>query len=1471
MRIVNGHIDGFGILPPQALPDLKPGLSVFLGRNEAGKSTCLDFFRAMLAGYPDGRSREGKQRSGAPLNGGAGGGSLLLETGLAGLVRLTRKPGGNGGQLALADAEGAPLDAMVAERLFAGVTREVYRNVYGFSLDELQSFQSLNAEGVRNALYGASFGMGVRPPGEALKQLDGQLADLFKNGGQKPLINQLLARLKQVRDTLRNHESDAATYQRTAERLALLESDLTDLRQRRSTVEDNVARLARRITAWQHWEESVRLEGQLDALAPVVTVFPVDGVRRLEELLERAEERALTESTLRTRLQRLDDTLEGLRPDTALLAALPDIDTLTERKASCRNAMGALPGLAADLTHTREMLATRLAALGPDWTVERTRALDRSLFARERIAGHEKALLDTASDEQRAADDVTRCQREHDSTAQDVALAQTALDALPAAKVTPLTPEAVERLAGRLDRASGALDDLPEARHALVSAREATRNALKGLLPATGTRQQHGDEAAYAPAHESATADTVADRQNANRQQADHQDGQAAQSAARLAIRLLDAREGLLALDLAMTTSRDTAEAARRDTVQTTANLTTANERQGEAYHRACTAYAALTREVFGNAPSSHGSCIAATDAMPDGLAHGNGHAISDGMTQDDGTCGHVTPGHLATGQHAQCLPDLAPLASAIETRTAALRRLSRAAADLRSERNALEGIEERLAAHDAATPSGRGSATLAGLGAVLCICGVGLLTALLPAMTAVSAMASLLTLVGGTTVASPLGTALVIAGLGIAAATWPRKAPGLAAHTAEATRLATRRDTLHVTCTRLADEVGALTAQAGAEDTDDAALERVAARIERWRDALAALRRHIEECETRSSETRRAAMLHDTTRQHADEATRRHAEACDSLEAALAAIDSRLQLQPVPPLMERAVTLRALTDRETDAARTVATLEGHVAALATEAATVPDLTALSLPEGAALAEMVRSYLAAQRDAARIWQERQRAEAALAAARHRLERCREAQTTAETGLREAAHRTATTQAAWRDLLEAQGLDASLTPATARDALSIAEECITLDDRAQRLLADIRQREAERDALVVPLAALCARLGRTPGTRAVAPAVPPASLSADGSDTAGRATASLSADAHPAATDMGNEIDWLATLDALSRAAHEARAQHERRDRLLSERTALTEEVENAAKALAITRAAIEALLAEGDARDTETFRHRAAAWQTRNDLQRQLAERHNALAIAAGDEPLEALRAALAATDLATLEEDIATQRTEREHLRARESESMDEAATLRASLNALATADTLAALRRQEASLLESIRQNGLVWARYALARHFLVNAKRRFEQERQPQVIRDASAIFATITDGAWTGIAASLEDNNLHVVPPHGEAIAPESLSRGTQEQLYLALRLAYIRNHATHAEPLPVVMDDILVNFDPARAARTARALATLARGDATGTGHQILFFTCHPHTVSLLLDTVPEAQSFIVESGRMAPA
>ena len=78
MRLLSFHADGFGILAQTGAEGLGPGINIFLGDNEAGKSTCLAFLRAMLTGYPSGRK---ERQAGQPLRGGQAGGSLTLESG----------------------------------------------------------------------------------------------------------------------------------------------------------------------------------------------------------------------------------------------------------------------------------------------------------------------------------------------------------------------------------------------------------------------------------------------------------------------------------------------------------------------------------------------------------------------------------------------------------------------------------------------------------------------------------------------------------------------------------------------------------------------------------------------------------------------------------------------------------------------------------------------------------------------------------------------------------------------------------------------------------------------------------------------------------------------------------------------------------------------------------------------------------------------------------------------------------------------------------------------------------------------------------------------------------------------------------------------------------------------------------------------------------------------------------------------
>ena len=84
----------------------------------------------------------------------------------------------------------------------------------------------------------------------------------------------------------------------------------------------------------------------------------------------------------------------------------------------------------------------------------------------------------------------------------------------------------------------------------------------------------------------------------------------------------------------------------------------------------------------------------------------------------------------------------------------------------------------------------------------------------------------------------------------------------------------------------------------------------------------------------------------------------------------------------------------------------------------------------------------------------------------------------------------------------------------------------------------------------------------------------------------------------------------------------------------------------------------------------------------------------------------------------------------------------------------------------------------------------------------------------------------------------------VRPSGHQVHVEGMSKGTRDQLYLSLRLASLEKYLEASEPMPFVVDDILVNFDDQRAEATLGALARLSEKT------QVLFFTHHWRLVEL---------------------
>jgi uncharacterized protein YhaN len=159
---------------------------------------------------------------------------------------------------------------------------------------------------------------------------------------------------------------------------------------------------------------------------------------------------------------------------------------------------------------------------------------------------------------------------------------------------------------------------------------------------------------------------------------------------------------------------------------------------------------------------------------------------------------------------------------------------------------------------------------------------------------------------------------------------------------------------------------------------------------------------------------------------------------------------------------------------------------------------------------------------------------------------------------------------------------------------------------------------------------------------------------------------------------------------------------------------------------------------------------------------------------------------------------------------------------------------------------------LLAALETDVRQYVRLRMASAILRDGIERYRQKNEGPVLRRASDLFRQLTLGSFDRLSADCDERGEKVlkgVRPGGGSVELAGMSEGTSDQLYLALRLASLETYLRSHEPIPFIVDDVLVTFDDARAAAALRALGELSRQT------QIIFFTHHQHLVRLAQQTL----------------
>ncbi|MFH0998434.1 MAG: AAA family ATPase [Pseudomonadota bacterium] len=169
------------------------------------------------------------------------------------------------------------------------------------------------------------------------------------------------------------------------------------------------------------------------------------------------------------------------------------------------------------------------------------------------------------------------------------------------------------------------------------------------------------------------------------------------------------------------------------------------------------------------------------------------------------------------------------------------------------------------------------------------------------------------------------------------------------------------------------------------------------------------------------------------------------------------------------------------------------------------------------------------------------------------------------------------------------------------------------------------------------------------------------------------------------------------------------------------------------------------------------------------------------------------------------------------------------------------------AVGDAAANYRQQAESIAARMKQEAARFVRLRLAVHFLHTQIERFRKENQGPLLEKSGQVFQCITRGAFAGLGAQFNADDVPILVglrPDQTSVEISGMSDGSRDQLYLALRLAALDRYLEQHEPMPLILDDLLITFDDDRATAILPQLAALARRT------QIFLFTHHDHLVEL---------------------
>ncbi len=1333
MKINAFDIQEFGILAKQSQYNLPSGLLIFLGQNEAGKSTSLEFFRTLLTGFPSARSKKSREGLFASKNPQMGG-MLELSTKNAGLMKIERTKNA----FNLYDAKGNSLDSAIYEALFAGVSREIYSSLYGFSLNEIQTLDALEAEEVKTVLYGTSFGLGLYSPQKAFAQIDAVIGaknakSLIKNDSIKNVFKTNAQRIEEINAliqeyTEKNNEID--TYYKEYD---LIRNNLQSIRSRREDKYEEILAVQKKINAWEVYQDYYLTSEKIKRIPAINESLSFVSIESLAKLENEEYQIKSQGKNLEDKKQILLANLEKKELNAQLVEIFPKLKELVEYKASYRNAFIQIPYTQETINKTEEELAKEVKYLGNSWSLEKVRSIDYSFEVHKSIETFNVILSEAEGNLKQVESSISYLNQEKLLVTDEIKYLEKSISELKKEKID-LDPTKREQLTTALRRTQDAVEKMPEKLIHLKLAKADFTQALNQLSFKITPSEQ-------------------------------------------ILSKVSNAQNSLLAL------ASKIAEQAQR------ADIAKENLKQAKK----------------------------AVDKLEE---------QQDFLSKENQKLLHLERTTLYKKRNA----------------------VQRIKYLEQNQEQEVERILDLQGQYDeiAVQLPNKTSGILSFLFGVFAFClgGILLITSLYYDIKEIDIsffaqslfiqenLAEFIEIPNTYIIHSPFALLVFLIGFTCIYVNIPMYNPDRKKKLLMLAQINSRKEAAMQKLQANKDEFIRLCQFLEVKKVDNEILEELEIKFEHEQEQLISKENLLKETSQTENELRNARfeLSHNYAKYQKEE------RAIQELRRVWQEQFANLSISDVPSADAVGVYF-ARIDQIRMAKQSLKNLEEEINALKNSKQTLSELALEVLPDIKDLSLSSDEIVRTVQDIINICNEQEKINERKLQLLENIDTLENKKLTIESNLanfdeklKEKRSELEKAKDEWNKYLTSQLLDSSISPERAKAILAHVEKCRNIENNIKNLYKEKDLHQNEIDRLVTPLEKLLVEINRNPIKR------------------------------------LDNEPDYLSTLDILLSDAEKAKeilsakiTIEEQLSEINKEIDLLSEEKEKISKN-------IKKLLESLNLKSINDFKEMAIRFEEKNQLLEMLEQINDKLKLLSIDENIEEFVKGFEGVDLLDLQHKKRLLDKNLLEIQSIEEEINTNLAEKKAFIQQLEDSTLLTELKQEKANIEEQNKYALESYLAYSLARTCIQKTKQKYEEEKQPELIRTASEIFNHITDGKWLNISTSIEDSTLTLNPYRGLPVTPDKLSQGTREQLYLSLRLAYIKNAAKYKEALPLIMDDILVNFDTLRSTQTAKTLATFTEDSCQ---HQILFFTCHQHIANILKENVPNSTLFTIEKGKIS--